>query len=419
MVKIVTQSERYDRVDVTVGKAAYPIYIGEVLSQLTEFIGNSKYRAVRVLTDPNLVRAGHLETVLDALKQSGKKSSHGILRAGEQFKHIKYFPDMIAAVDEPELDRKTLIVALGGGVVGDEAGFVASSYLRGVDLLQMPTTPLSGADSSIGGKLGVDTDKGKNRVGAIVQPVAVFQHTPFFESLRNSPDRHYGYDSGWAETLKHAGISDGFHPDLKTSTRFIDYLAQNLGGIRDMDPQVIRHCMLRNVIIKGQVVEIDERESGMRVGLNFGHTLGHPLETYMNRLLLAAHPDGSIVFPHGDAVGIGVNFAAYVSQWQGQDRTLSVEEANLQEDLYRQLGIATKLPEEARSDRAFETIYKIMAGDKKAIGGVPQFVLQERIGKLEQTGDKQPDGAEAKGGYFLQPVKKEVLKECWDLLNRG
>ena len=410
MVAILKQSPEYDQVKVSVGKTAYDIFIGNVLGQLTDFVGNSKYRAVRVLTDQNVEKAGHLELVLDAIRQSGKKSSYGVLRAGEQFKHIKYFPEMIRAIDEPELDRKTLVVALGGGVIGDEVGFVAAAYLRGIDLVQMPTTPLSGADSSIGGKVGLDTDKGKNRVGAFKHPVAVFQHTPFFESFRNSPNRHYGYDSGWAETVKHAGIDDGLHPDIRDSVRFIDYLAQNAEGINSLDPNVIRGCMLRNALIKGHFVEVDEKESGKRVGLNFGHTFGHALETFMNGVLLKKYSDGSVVFPHGDAVGIGANFASRVSM--ARRSGLSAEEAIFQQRIYASLGIETAIPAEARD--AFEEIFTLMAADKKSIGGIPQFVLQKRIGALQQTGDKQPDGAEAKGGYFLQPVDKETLREVFE-----
>ena len=412
MVEILAQTEKYDAVEVAVGKAVYPIYIGDVLEKLTEFVGNSKYSSVMVLTDSNLVKAGHLKTVLDALKKSGKKNSHGILRAGEQFKHKKYYSDMIDAVDEVELDRKTLLVALGGGVIGDEVGFVAATYLRGVDLLQMPTTPLSGADSSIGGKVGLDTDKGKNRIGDTKQPIAVFQHTPFYQSLKDPPIKHYGYDSGWAETVKHAGIDDGLHPQLGTQEKFIDYLEKNLEGLISFDEKVIRHCMLRNAIIKGNIVEIDEKESGMRVGLNFGHTFGHAFETFMNRILLERDPSGATVYPHGDAVGVGVHYAAWLSLLKGAGLTKS--QLNRQLDIYQRLEIKTKLPKEAQD--TFEEIYSFMSADKKAISGMPQFVLQERLGQLQKTGDAQPDGSEAKGGYYLQPIEREVLKKAFEMI---
>lgn len=414
MVRIVEQTENLDRVNVSVGKSSYDIYIGDVLGKLTDFVGASKYRAVRVLTDENVMAAGHLETTLGALRASGKKVSHGVLRAGEQFKHIRYYPEMMGKVDDPALDRKTLIIALGGGALGDEVGFVGATYLRGVDVAQMPTTPLSGADSSIGGKVGVDTDVGKNRVGAIIQPVAVFQHIPFFESFRNSPNRHYGYDSGWAETAKHAGISDALHPDLNSREVFFNLLERTADKIVEFDYETIRGAMLRNALVKGTVVEIDEKETGSRVGLNFGHTLGHPLETYMNRIFLARDSSGATVYPHGDAVGIGAHFVGRLSILQ---RTgLTTEEVERQRILYERLGVETRLPQEARSEEAFEEIFRIMAGDKKAISGVPQFVLQKRIGELQQTGDKQPDGSEAKGGYFLQPVSKEVLREAFEMI---
>lgn len=414
MVSIVRQSEDFDQVNVKVGNASYDIYIGTVLDQLTNFVGNSKYRAVRILTDQNVAEAGHLETTLDALRPTGKKISQGLLRAGEQFKHIKYFPEMFDQVDDPKLDRKTLFVALGGVVIGDEVGYLASAYLRGVDLVQMPTTPLSGADSSIGGKVGLDTSQGKNRVGATKQPVAVFQHIPFFKSFRNSPNRHYGYDSGWAETIKHAGISDGFHKDLKNERNFFESLVEDVTWIKNIYSPAIKRAMLRNALIKGHVVEVDEKETGLRVCLNFGHTFGHAFETYMNGKLLERHPDGSVVFPHGDAVGIGVNFASRISLLKSTG--LSEEEVSDQKKLYYHLGVETRLPEEARTEEAFEEIFRNMAADKKSINGVPQFVLQKRIGTLQQTGDKQPDGSEAKGGYFLQPVEKQVLREAFEMI---
>ena len=240
-----------------------------------------------------------------------------------------------------------------------------------------------------------------------------FQIPVFFRTLDNPEVRHYGYDSGWSESLKHSGINDGFHPEIETSERYIDFLERNLQGIVNMDEEVIRHCMLRNAIIKGSIVEIDEKEQGCRVGLNFGHTFGHALETYMNNLYLQRDPSGATVFPHGDAVGIGAHFACWVSIMMGTG--LEMDDLSRQVNLYNSLGIMTKVPREAAT--AFESVYDIMGADKKAINGVPQFVLQEDIGKLKQTRENQPNGDPAPGGYFLQPVEKDVLKEAFDCVS--
>ncbi|MBP7708190.1 3-dehydroquinate synthase [Candidatus Pacearchaeota archaeon] len=410
MVNILLQSKKYSQTKVIGKNFSYDLYIGEVLSELENFIKNSNYRAIRILTDPNLVEAGHLKTLLNLLKNSGKKVSYGIIKAGEQFKHIKYFSEMIAAVDEPELDRKTLLIALGGGVIGDEVGYIASSYLRGVDLLQMPTTPLSAADSSIGMKVGIDTDKGKNRVGAFKAPVAVFIETSFFDSFKNSPNKHYGYDSSWAETIKHSCSYDALHKQLNSKEKFVDLVERSISGIKEFEKKTINPLMLRNIIAKGEVVETDPEESGARVGLNLGHTFGHAFETFMNRILIKKDPSGATVYPHGDAVGVGCHFAA----WLAVLKKTGLTEADLKRQLklYENLGIETRIPEEAKN--SFEEIYKIMAADKKAVSGKPLFVLQERLGKLKKISERQPDGSEALGGYYLQPIEKEFLLKAFE-----
>ena len=227
MVKIIEHSDNHDIVEVTLKGTSYNIYIGNVLQHLSEFVAKSKHRAVKVITDEHVRDVGHLDTILDALKGTGKPLFSGVLRAGEQYKHVKYAADMCRVIDEKGFDRKGLVIALGGGVIGDEVGWMAADYLRGVDLVQVPTTPLAAADSSIGGKVAIDTYEGKNRWGAFKQPLGVFQIPVFFRTLDNPEVRHYGYDSGWSESLKHSGINDGFHPEIETSERYIDFLERN------------------------------------------------------------------------------------------------------------------------------------------------------------------------------------------------
>jgi 3-dehydroquinate synthase len=246
-------------------------------------------------------------------------------------------------------DRKSLIVAVGGGVVGDVAGFVAASLLRGVALVHVPTTIVAQVDSSIGGKTGVNLPEGKNLFGAFYPPRLVLTDP---ELLRTLPDREFR--GGLAEVIKHAIIADA---------AMFAILEKNFGSILRRDRAALDELIPRNIQIKARVVSRDERESGLREILNFGHTFGHALESVTRYRC----------YQHGEAVGWGMIAASFLGHELGLTRADDVSRIVA---LIRRLGPLPAWPRVAAA-----TLVKAMRSDKKARGGVVRFVLSPRIGE--------------------------------------
>ncbi len=274
--------------------------------------------------------------------------------SGEEHKNLDTVKDIYTFLIRENLDRKDLLLALGGGVVGDTTGYVAATYLRGIDFIQVPTTLLAQTDSSIGGKTGVDFDGYKNMVGAFKMPRLVYMN---LDTLRTLDDRQFF--SGFAEVMKHGLIRDGI---------LYQWLIENMYEICDRDPDVLQEMLLRSCTVKKNVVEKDPTEQGERALLNFGHTIGHAVEKYKNFQLC-----------HGECVALGAVAAAYIS-WKRD--MLSMEEYYEVRDMF----VPFRLPISVE-DIDPQEILRLTKSDKKMASGQITFVLLKKIGKavLDRT----------------------------------
>ena len=250
-------------------------------------------------------------------------------------------------IDE-KFDRKDLLLALGGGVTGDVTGFIAATYLRGVDFVQIPTTLLAQADSSIGGKTGVDFDGYKNMVGAFYMPKLVYMNVSTLKSL---DDRQFF--NGFAEVMKHGLIKDSM---------YYEWLLENMYEICDRDVDVLLEMIMKSCMIKKLVVEKDPTEKGDRALLNFGHTIGHAIEKYKN-----------FTMPHGECVALGAVAAAYIS-WKHE--WLSMEEYYEIRDMFVPFNLPISI-EDIEPDK----ILALTKSDKKMEGNAIKFVLLKKVGK--------------------------------------
>ena len=285
-----------------------------------------------------------------------------LVPAGEAAKSLKSVQVCYDQLAANRLERKSFIVALGGGVVGDLAGFVAATYLRGVPLVQVPTTLLAQVDSSVGGKVGVNLAAGKNLVGAFYQPRLVLCD---LETLDALPEREYR--AGLAEVIKYGIIYDA---------ALFERLERDMPKLSRRDPKVLAEVVARCCEIKAQVVGKDEKESGLRAILNFGHTIGHALE--------AVSQYGKYL--HGEAISIGQMAAAVLS---AKLRGLPEADVARIAALFQAAGLQTKVTLNLNQRR---NLFSAMALDKKVSGGEVKFVLARRIGQVE-FGQKVPKAA--------------------------
>jgi 3-dehydroquinate synthase len=292
------------------------------------------------------------KAVLAALKGAGFEAALIRIPAGEPAKRLRFVERCYDQLAKHRLERKSFIVALGGGVVGDLAGFVAATYLRGIDFVQVPTTLLAQVDSSVGGKVGVNLKRGKNLVGAFYQPRLVLCDV---ETLKTLPARELR--AGLAEVLKYGIIYDA---------AFFERLERDLPTLLKRDPELLVDVVARCCEIKAEVVSKDERESGVRAILNFGHTIGHALEAI----------SGYGKYLHGEAIAIGQVAAAKLSQRQ---LTLTLEEMGRIQDVFSRAGLPTKV---RLKKRQFTALLNAMRLDKKVSGGEIKFVLARRIGEV-------------------------------------
>ena len=304
-------------------------------------------RRVMIVTDSN-VRSLYAEGLLEALHGKCLKASMFSFEAGEEHKTLDTVKEAYKVLIEEGFDRKDLLLAVGGGVVGDVTGYIAATYLRGVDYVQIPTTLLAQADSSIGGKTGVDFDGYKNMVGAFKMPVLVYMN---LSTLHTLSERQYY--NGFAEIMKHGLIKDA---------GFYEWLISNMYEICERDLDVLEEMIMNSCTIKKLVVEKDPTEQGERALLNFGHTIGHAIEKAKGFELL-----------HGECVALGCVAAAYVS-WKRD--LLTMEEYYEIRDMFVPFNLPITVdnidPEE---------ILKLTKSDKKMEAGKVKFVLLKRIGK--------------------------------------
>jgi 3-dehydroquinate synthase len=337
------------RVKVELGPRSYEIHIGAgLLSRLgahCEKLGLG--RNCLVVSDSH-VNHGYGSTVIRSLKKAGFAVARAVVPAGEKSKSEKQLFELYSNALAADLDRKSFIVALGGGVIGDLAGFLAATLYRGIRLAQVPTSLLAMVDSSVGGKTGINLPEGKNLIGSFHQPALVLADTA---SLKTLPRREYL--SGLAEVIKYGVISDPLL--FSTLERRWKDLARGQSAFLE---QVIARCCE----IKADVVRVDERESGLRAILNFGHTLGHAIE----------QATGYGRYLHGEAIAMGMVFAARLSvELKGFKRG---DCARL-ENLLRQVGLPVRRP-----SCKWAAVREAMGLDKKGAGRTPRFVLARKIG---------------------------------------
>lgn len=334
---------------VELGARSYEIHIGyDWLPQLIPLL-NAVPRSSRmvIITDANVGSiAGR--RLLELMKSCGFQADLVVFPGGEGHKNLTTITALAEKMVELGLDRKSVVIALGGGIPGDVAGFAASIYMRGIPLIQIPTTLLAQVDSSVGGKTGVNLPQGKNLVGTFYQPQLVFIDAIFIQSL---PEREYL--TGLAEVLKYGIIWDG---------NFFSYLEQNLVGISQRQPGCLLHMITRCCQIKADIVAQDETENGTRALLNLGHTFGHAFEALT----------GYSRYNHGEAVAIGMACASRLARHLG---VLSSEDRDRIINLILSLGLPTTF-EQLASDEIISQMYR----DKKSVGGRLQLVLPTGIG---------------------------------------
>ena len=333
---------------VELGERAYPIHIGEHLLSDAELVTpHLDLPKVAIVTNTT-VAALYLQQLSEALQARGVEVISIVLEDGERYKDWATLNRIYDALLERRCDRKTTLIALGGGVIGDLAGFAAATYMRGIPFIQVPTTLLAQVDSSIGGKTGINHPLGKNMIGAFYQPRLVLADTAVLASL---PPRELS--AGLAEVIKHGFVRD---------ERFVAWLEQNVDKLRACDSPALAHAIRRCCEIKAAVVAEDERESGVRALLNFGHTFGHAIESGL----------GYGKWLHGEAVAAGMVMAADLSRRMGFIAQADVDRIVA---LLKRAGLPTAQPGIAPA-----RMLELMAVDKKTEGGKLRFVLLDRIG---------------------------------------
>jgi 3-dehydroquinate synthase len=339
-------------VRVNLAQRSYDIFIGQrILERVGKLLRPLQPGArCLVISDANVAKL-YAEKIATCLQAAGFSTQLSTIPAGEHSKTLAQASRLFAACAAHKLDRDSFIVALGGGVVGDVAGFVAAAYLRGIPFVQIPTTLLAQVDSSVGGKVGVDLPEGKNLVGAFWQPRAVIAD---LDTLRTLPPREFS--AGMAEVIKTAAIKDA---------ALFELLETKLDALFNLDTETLGNVVARCCEIKAEVVASDERETkGLREILNFGHTLGHAIEA----------AGGYETFSHGEAISIGMTFAARLSV---QHSTLSSAEARRLTQLLERCHLPTAIPPEIPRD----DILRRMKLDKKNRDGKLRFVLLKRLGE--------------------------------------
>ncbi|PMS20761.1 3-dehydroquinate synthase [Trinickia dabaoshanensis] len=345
-------------VNVDLGDRSYPIRIGaDLIGQTELFAPHIAGSSITIVTNET-VEPLYGDALRAALAPLGKQVSTVVLPDGEAFKHWETLNAIFDALLGGKADRKTTLIALGGGVIGDMTGFAAACYMRGVPFIQVPTTLLSQVDSSVGGKTGINHPLGKNMIGAFHQPQAVIAD---IASLRTLPERELA--AGLAEIIKTAAIADA---------AFFEWLEQNIEALNRREPAALMHAVKRSCEVKASVVAADEREGGLRAILNFGHTFGHAIEAGL----------GYGEWLHGEAVGCGMVMAA----------DLSVRLGLLDDAVRRRLVAlieAVRLP--TRAPALGDSRYiELMKVDKKAEAGTIKFILLKQLGETLITDVAEP-----------------------------
>jgi 3-dehydroquinate synthase len=338
------------KIKVNLEQKSYPILIGEgSLSRLYELIGRqNQNKKILAVIDGNVERI-HGKLITKALKKFKNNIDYYILKPGERSKSFKELNKIYSYLIDKKFGRDSLLIALGGGVTGDLAGYAASTFMRGIPLIHIPTTLLAAVDSSIGGKTGINFESKKNMIGTFCQPELVLIDTAFLQTLPKAEIK-----SGLGEVIKYAYMSD---------RKYYAFVEKNLEKIFQKDLRITEEIIIKSASIKAGVVAHDEKESGLRKILNLGHTFAHAFESELN-----------FKIKHGEAVTAGIIASLYLANKIG---ILSLK--NLNEFL--------RLPLKANlSDKFFmlnkQNIFELMQSDKKARSGKTKFVLVSNIGKI-------------------------------------
>ena len=342
---------------VELGERSYSVLIGSGLiaagGPLFEQYG-VKGR-ILVVTNPT-VATWYLDPLLDSLRASGYQAEALFVPDGEEFKSLEQANRIYNTLIEGKYDRKSVLVALGGGVIGDLTGFAAATYMRGIRFIQVPTTLLAQVDSSIGGKTAVNHPKGKNLIGAFHQPDLVLSDV---EAFRTLPEREF--NSGLIEVIKHGVILD---------PEYFEMLLAELAAIRERDPQVMARVVAGSCRIKARIVREDEKETGRRAILNFGHTVGHALESITDYQY----------YKHGEAVAVGIMAAYKIARRNGL-----LEETDLEGRLasfFKSLNLPTGIP-----GLNVAKITALLYLDKKVEYGKIRWVLPQALGRVVITSE--------------------------------
>jgi 3-dehydroquinate synthase len=346
-----------EAIHIQTSSKSYDVFVGEgILTEISTFLNNhfSNLTRVLIITDETVGKI-HLDKVVPLLSQWNP----AIFTApsGEKAKTFEVYYEALSVALENRLDRKSAIIALGGGAVGDLSGFVAASFMRGIPFIQVPTTILA-HDSAVGGKVAINHPLGKNMIGAFHQPEAVFYDLDFLNTLPEQEIR-----SGFAEVIKHALIYD---------STFYYWLKSDIQQLNSLTSEQLFESLTTGIKIKNEFVSKDEKETGVRAYLNFGHTLGHAIESEM----------GYGNFTHGEAVMIGMIFSLKLSK--------EILGLSFNTDEFvtwvKGLGYQTEIPAHLSAERLLSK----MKQDKKSAGGAVKFVLLEQIGapKLQELSDE-------------------------------
>jgi 3-dehydroquinate synthase len=346
---------------VDLGHSRYPISIGSGLIANRELLdAHIRGRDLLIVTNTTVAHL-YLEKLMGGL--AGRRVAECILPDGEQHKTLQTAGWVFDALVGNRMNRDATVLALGGGVVGDIAGFAAACYQRGVGYAQLPTTLLAQVDSSVGGKTGVNHSGGKNLIGAFYQPLCVITDT---DTLATLPDRELR--AGLAEVIKYGCVWDPL---------LFDWLDSNMAKLLARDADALTYAIARSCEIKSTVVAKDEREHNLRAILNFGHTFGHAIEA------ATAYQ----TFLHGEAVGLGMLIAADLSHRLG---LIDAAIANRVRDIVARAGLPIEAPQVGAA-KALE----LMQMDKKVLAGTVRLVLLDRLGRAIVTGDYPQAALEA------------------------
>jgi len=335
--------------ELELGERSYPIHIGSQLIDRADLYKKHLKGSFTAVVTNQTVAPLYADRVVKTLESLGQKVRLVVLPDGEVYKTWETLQKIFDALLESGADRKSTLIALGGGVIGDMTGFAAASYMRGIRFIQVPTTLLSQVDSSVGGKTGINHPLGKNMIGAFYQPQAVIAD---LDTLKTLPPKELA--AGLAEVVKHGAIADA---------DFFSWIEKNIEPLNACEPKAMEHAVQRSCEIKSQIVALDEKEGGVRATLNFGHTFGHAIEAGM----------GYGEWLHGEAVGCGMVLAA----------DLSVRTGRLTKDDYQRiknLVTALKLPS-APPKLGVSRYIDLMSVDKKAEGGEVRYILLDGIGR--------------------------------------